>query len=77
MRLRMVREGTGVPNEGATCAWMAADEVVGCTHAIPTMWWSSRRLVFRGHPEPGLHVKDISRIHCSQHLTTAPSERPN
>ncbi|GFW09928.1 uncharacterized protein TNCV_4252571 [Trichonephila clavipes] len=25
-RLRMVREDTGAPNEGATCAWMADDE---------------------------------------------------
>ncbi|GFX49772.1 uncharacterized protein TNCV_3073251 [Trichonephila clavipes] len=25
-RLRMVREDTGAPSEGATCAWMAADE---------------------------------------------------
>ncbi|GFT66257.1 uncharacterized protein TNCV_650831 [Trichonephila clavipes] len=24
--LRMVREDTGAPNEGVTCAWMAADE---------------------------------------------------
>ncbi|GFY15306.1 hypothetical protein TNCV_1571171 [Trichonephila clavipes] len=32
-RLHMVREDTGVPNEGATCAWMAADEAVGCTRA--------------------------------------------
>ncbi|PRD22499.1 UNVERIFIED_CONTAM: Sec23ip [Trichonephila clavipes] len=29
----MVQEDTGVLNEGATCAWMAADEAVGCTHA--------------------------------------------
>ncbi|GFT78046.1 uncharacterized protein TNCV_2820551 [Trichonephila clavipes] len=40
-RLRMVREDTGVPNEGATCAWMAADEAVGCTRAFLTMWRSS------------------------------------
>ncbi|PRD34560.1 UNVERIFIED_CONTAM: hypothetical protein NCL1_14237 [Trichonephila clavipes] len=55
--LRMVR------SEGATCAWMAADEAVGCTRAFLTMRWSSRRLVFRGCPEPGLRVNDISRIH--------------
>ncbi|GFV57657.1 uncharacterized protein TNCV_3132451 [Trichonephila clavipes] len=41
-RLRMVREDTGVPNEGATCAWIAADEAVGCTRAFLTMWRSSR-----------------------------------
>ncbi|GFX54482.1 uncharacterized protein TNCV_1586671 [Trichonephila clavipes] len=30
-RFRMVREDTGAPREGATFAWMAADEAVGCT----------------------------------------------
>ncbi|GFX16611.1 uncharacterized protein TNCV_23821 [Trichonephila clavipes] len=49
-RLRMIREDTGAPNESATCAWMAADEVVGCTRAFFTMWRSSRRLVCRGRP---------------------------
>ncbi|GFS81681.1 uncharacterized protein TNCV_2706351 [Trichonephila clavipes] len=39
-RLRMVREDTRASSEGATCAWMAADEAVGCT-----MGWSSQRLV--------------------------------
>ncbi|GFT12086.1 uncharacterized protein TNCV_726701 [Trichonephila clavipes] len=39
--LRMVREDTGVPNEDATCAWMAADEAVGCACAFLTMWWYS------------------------------------
>ncbi|GFV48794.1 uncharacterized protein TNCV_3705251 [Trichonephila clavipes] len=38
MRLRMVREDTGAPNEGATCTWMAADEAVRCTRAFLTMW---------------------------------------
>ncbi|GFU88059.1 uncharacterized protein TNCV_1336281 [Trichonephila clavipes] len=28
-RLHMVREDTGALGEGATCAWMAADEAVG------------------------------------------------
>ncbi|GFX13950.1 HTH_Tnp_Tc3_2 domain-containing protein [Trichonephila clavipes] len=28
-RLRMVREDTGTPTEGSTCAWMAADEADG------------------------------------------------
>ncbi|GFU94930.1 hypothetical protein TNCV_1413101 [Trichonephila clavipes] len=41
-RLRMVREDTGTPTEGSTCAWMAADEEDGCTGAFLTMWWSSR-----------------------------------
>ncbi|GFY20792.1 uncharacterized protein TNCV_1120261 [Trichonephila clavipes] len=75
--LRMVREDTGAPNKGATCSWMAANEAVGCTCAFLTMWWSSRRLVYRGHPEPGFRVNDISRIHWPQHLLTTQSERPN
>ncbi|GFW09500.1 uncharacterized protein TNCV_3996071 [Trichonephila clavipes] len=75
--LRMFREDTGAPNEGATRAYMAANEAVGCTRAFLTMWWSFRRLVCRGHPEPGLRVNDISRIHWSQHLLSTQSERPN
>ncbi|GFW75560.1 uncharacterized protein TNCV_4427431 [Trichonephila clavipes] len=65
------------PSEGAACAWMATDEAIACTRAFLTMWWSSRRPDCRGRPEPGLHVNDISRIHCSQHLLTTQSERPN
>ncbi|GFT91169.1 uncharacterized protein TNCV_4044101 [Trichonephila clavipes] len=76
-RLRMVREDTGASSEGATCAWMAADEAVGCTRAFLTMWRSSRRLVCRGRLEPGLCVNYISQIHWSQHLLTTQSERPN
>ncbi|GFW51560.1 hypothetical protein TNCV_4212381 [Trichonephila clavipes] len=34
-------------SEGATGAWMAIPEEVGCTHALLMMWWSSQRLVFR------------------------------
>ncbi|GFU75817.1 uncharacterized protein TNCV_1652771 [Trichonephila clavipes] len=30
----MVREVTGTPSEGATCAWMVADEAVGCARAF-------------------------------------------
>ncbi|GFU78908.1 uncharacterized protein TNCV_307491 [Trichonephila clavipes] len=33
-RLRMVREDTGALNEDAICAWMAADEAVGCIRAF-------------------------------------------
>ncbi|GFW24829.1 uncharacterized protein TNCV_1960941 [Trichonephila clavipes] len=73
----MVREDTGAPNEGATSAWMAADEAVSCTRAFLTMWRSSRRLLCRGRPQPGLRVNDISRIHWYQHLLTTQSERPN
>ncbi|GFY29315.1 uncharacterized protein TNCV_4724431 [Trichonephila clavipes] len=47
-RLRMFREDTGAPTGGATCAWMVADEAVGCTRALLTMWRSSQRLVCRG-----------------------------
>ncbi|GFU16016.1 uncharacterized protein TNCV_1299811 [Trichonephila clavipes] len=76
-RLRMVREDTEAPNEGATSAWMAADEAVGCRRAFLTMWWSPRRLVCQGCPDPGFHVNVISRIHWSQHLLTTQSELPN
>ncbi|GFX08644.1 uncharacterized protein TNCV_61711 [Trichonephila clavipes] len=75
--LRIVREDIGACSEGATCAWMVADEAGGCTRAFLTMWWSSRRLVCRGRLEPGLRVNDIYRIHWSQHLLTTQSERPN
>ncbi|GFY13696.1 uncharacterized protein TNCV_4960661 [Trichonephila clavipes] len=75
--LRMVREDTWAPSEGATFAWMVADEAVGYTRAFLTMWRSSRRLVCRRRPESGLRVNDISRIHWSQHLLTTQSQRPN
>ncbi|GFW87399.1 uncharacterized protein TNCV_1267721 [Trichonephila clavipes] len=39
--LRMIREDTGAPSEGAIYAWMAANEAVGCTRALFAMWWSS------------------------------------
>ncbi|GFX32550.1 uncharacterized protein TNCV_3704241 [Trichonephila clavipes] len=58
-RLPIVREGTEGPSGGATCVWTAANEAVRCTRAFLTMWRSSRRLVCRGCPEPGLHVNDI------------------
>ncbi|GFV41007.1 uncharacterized protein TNCV_2665981 [Trichonephila clavipes] len=32
--LRMVREDTRAPSEGDTCAWMVADEAVGCTQKL-------------------------------------------
>ncbi|GFV83271.1 uncharacterized protein TNCV_1899971 [Trichonephila clavipes] len=76
-RLRMVQGDTGAPDEGFTCAWMAADEAVGCTRSFLTMWRSSLRLVSRGRPVPGLRVNNISRIHWSQHLPSPQSERPN
>ncbi|GFS50102.1 uncharacterized protein TNCV_881331 [Trichonephila clavipes] len=73
----MVREDTGARSEGATCVRMAANEAIGCTRAFLMMWWFSRRLVCREHPELGLCVKDISQIHWSQHLLTTQSVRPN
>ncbi|GFY02276.1 uncharacterized protein TNCV_3501591 [Trichonephila clavipes] len=69
--LSYVREDIGVPNEGATCASMAADEAVGCTRAFLAKRWSSRRLVCQWRPGPGLRINDISRIHWSQHFLTA------
>ncbi|GFS53455.1 uncharacterized protein TNCV_4935371 [Trichonephila clavipes] len=33
----MVREDTGGPREGATCAWLPGYEAVGCTQAFLTM----------------------------------------
>ncbi|GFW84451.1 uncharacterized protein TNCV_3089681 [Trichonephila clavipes] len=75
--LPMVREDTWASNEGATCAWMADDEAVGCTRAFLTMWLPSQRLVCRGHPKPGLRINDIFRIHWSQHLLITQSERLN
>ncbi|GFX80668.1 uncharacterized protein TNCV_499351 [Trichonephila clavipes] len=66
--LRMVREHTRTPSEGATRAWMAVDETVGCMRAFFTVWRTSRRLVCRERLEQDLRVNDISRIHWSQHL---------
>ncbi|GFV40385.1 uncharacterized protein TNCV_3615551 [Trichonephila clavipes] len=37
-RFRKVRENTEAPIEGATCAWMVADEAVSFTRAFLTMW---------------------------------------
>ncbi|GFS58192.1 hypothetical protein TNCV_1411551 [Trichonephila clavipes] len=55
----MVLEDTGAPSEGATGAWMAANEAVGCTRAFLRMLWFSRRLVCRGCSEPcKLHISD-------------------
>ncbi|GFX77556.1 uncharacterized protein TNCV_4026061 [Trichonephila clavipes] len=34
---RMVREDTGAPSEGATCALMATDKAVGCIRAFLRM----------------------------------------
>ncbi|GFW68043.1 uncharacterized protein TNCV_1618041 [Trichonephila clavipes] len=72
-RLRMFREDTGAPNEGATCAWMAADEAVGCTRSFLTMWWSSQRLGCRGRPEPvGLYNANQA---CAWELNTGASHQ--
>ncbi|GFW87086.1 uncharacterized protein TNCV_1923121 [Trichonephila clavipes] len=76
-RFRIIREDTGASKEVALCAWMVADEAVGCTRAFLTMWRSSRRLICRRRPESGLRANYISRIHWSQHLLTTQSEWPN
>ncbi|GFV23646.1 uncharacterized protein TNCV_149131 [Trichonephila clavipes] len=73
----MVRQDTGAPSGGATSAWMAADEAVGCTSAFLTMGWSYRRLVYRVRPEFGLRVNDISRTHWYPNFLTTQSEWPN
>ncbi|GFV28515.1 uncharacterized protein TNCV_3984661 [Trichonephila clavipes] len=73
----MDREDTGAPNEGATCAWIAADEAIVCTRAFLTMRWTSQRLVCQRRPEPGLRVNDVYQIHWSQYLLTTQSELPN
>ncbi|GFT21456.1 uncharacterized protein TNCV_2307141 [Trichonephila clavipes] len=39
--LRMVKEDTEDPSEGASYVWMAADEAVFCTRAFLMMWRSS------------------------------------
>ncbi|GFX55849.1 uncharacterized protein TNCV_610151 [Trichonephila clavipes] len=75
MRLHMVRGDTSVPNEGATCTWMMADEAFDCMRAFLTMWLFSRRLVCEGRPEPELHVNDISLIQWSPYLLMTQSER--
>ncbi|GFV79600.1 uncharacterized protein TNCV_1724251 [Trichonephila clavipes] len=63
----MAREDTWAPTEGATFAWMTADEAVGYKRAVLTMWLSSRQLACRRCSEPGLRIQDISRIHWSHH----------
>ncbi|GFT23136.1 uncharacterized protein TNCV_1858661 [Trichonephila clavipes] len=75
--LFMIRKDPVASSEGATSAWMVADDAFGFTRAFLTMWRTSRRLVCGGRPEPGLHANDISRIHWSLYLLTKQSERPN
>ncbi|GFW20762.1 uncharacterized protein TNCV_1049831 [Trichonephila clavipes] len=62
----------GNPPNGRDDGWASrAAHLMGV--AIPNVL----QLVCLGHPEPGLHVNDISRIHWSQHLLTTQSKRPN
>ncbi|GFX15887.1 uncharacterized protein TNCV_1062091 [Trichonephila clavipes] len=67
-RIRILRGHTEVPSEGASCAWMAADEALSCTRSFLMMWQTSRGLACEGCPVPVLRVNDISPIHWSQHL---------
>ncbi|GFS50925.1 uncharacterized protein TNCV_4848171 [Trichonephila clavipes] len=75
MCLRIVQEDTGAPSELCYLCLDGGDKAVGCTWAFLTRTY--RRLVYRGRPDPGLLVNDISRFHWSQHLLTTQSERPN
>ncbi|GFX61403.1 uncharacterized protein TNCV_4894471 [Trichonephila clavipes] len=75
-RIRMAPEDTRASSEGANCAWMAADEAIGCKRAFRSMWQSSRRMVYRVRLDSGLHVNVLSQIHWSQHLPSTQSERP-
>ncbi|GFW86356.1 hypothetical protein TNCV_4331401 [Trichonephila clavipes] len=63
----MVRKDARAPSEGATYASMTSDEAICCTRALLTRWRFSRRLVCRQRHEPGIRVKDITRIHWPQH----------
>ncbi|GFW08566.1 uncharacterized protein TNCV_2775881 [Trichonephila clavipes] len=71
-RVRMVREDTGAPSEGATCAWMAADEAFGYTCISYDVAIFSTTGLSRASC-----VNHISRIHWSQHLLITQTERPN
>ncbi|GFX27649.1 uncharacterized protein TNCV_107471 [Trichonephila clavipes] len=76
-RLRMVREtqrqlGKVLPVPG----WWPMKQLV-FTRAFLMIRRPSRRLVYRGRPESGLRVNDISRIHGSQYHITTQSKWPN
>ncbi|GFU72736.1 uncharacterized protein TNCV_194231 [Trichonephila clavipes] len=48
-RLSMVQEDIEAPSsEGDICAWIVADEAIGCTRAFFTMWRSSRDCFVEG-----------------------------
>ncbi|GFY02739.1 uncharacterized protein TNCV_3506191 [Trichonephila clavipes] len=66
-QLCMVQVDIGAPSEGATYAWMAADEAVGCTCAFLMMWRSSCRLVCRGRSEPSLQGCGSRVVKVSDH----------
>ncbi|PRD33841.1 UNVERIFIED_CONTAM: hypothetical protein NCL1_16450 [Trichonephila clavipes] len=71
-RLRMVREDTMAPSEGASCALIAVDEAVGCTRAFLRCGsllddWSVEgilSLVFVCNPkaEKKIHREEIVRM---------------
>ncbi|GFX20255.1 uncharacterized protein TNCV_1438141 [Trichonephila clavipes] len=58
-RLVRVRENTGTRSEGSAFVWTVANEAVGSTRECRMMWRSSRRLVYRGRPGPGLRINDV------------------
>ncbi|GFY07337.1 hypothetical protein TNCV_5085231 [Trichonephila clavipes] len=65
----MVRENTGAPSEGATCAWMAADEAVGCTRAFLTMWRWKDQPDTTGSPID----RSLNKKNCPIHLPRYPN----
>ncbi|GFV84222.1 uncharacterized protein TNCV_3038821 [Trichonephila clavipes] len=74
--LAMVWEDTGARSEGVACVWAAANEAVGSTCSCCMMWWSSRWLICRRHPEPGCRVNNVSSVQWFQHLHTVKSKWP-
>lgn len=67
-RFALVVTDTEVCSEGATCVWLVDTDEVGSTHAWRIMLHSFLLSVWRGRPEPGRSVCDLSLIYWSQHL---------
>ncbi|GFU98755.1 uncharacterized protein TNCV_1214711 [Trichonephila clavipes] len=57
-QLCMLREDTGAPSEGATCAWMAADEAVGYT---PTRGRLVANLEILNHGQVTMTTPELAR----------------
>ncbi|GBM43691.1 hypothetical protein AVEN_26558-1 [Araneus ventricosus] len=67
----MVYETTGTP----TSDCIVERYTVGSTSACRTILRSSRLVVFLVAPDPVRRTWESSRVHCSQHVLTAHSER--